>query len=96
MLKRIGLDPAAAEFVSKHQLPLRWLELREACNRLVERIDFWYRADIRDAARRLAVEASDILPATLKLGEQSKMPKLTGKIDMNRSGAAMNLRPHSK
>lgn len=55
------LGPTLEEFAIKHQLPPPWLELRKACNQFVERADFWYRVDLRDAARRLAVEASDIL-----------------------------------
>ena len=54
------------EFASAHQLPSRWVELRKACSKLVGRADFWYRADLRDAARQLAVEASDILHSSHK------------------------------
>jgi len=54
------------EFASAHQLPARWVELRKACSKLVGRADFWYRADLRDAARQLAVEASDILHSSHK------------------------------
>jgi len=60
------LGPTIEEFASEHQLPLRWVELRNTCDRLVERADFWYRADLRNAARPLAVEASDILLSSLK------------------------------
>ena len=60
------MGPTIEEFASEHQLPLRWVELRNTCNRLVERADFWYRADLRNAARPLAVEASDILLSSLK------------------------------
>lgn len=60
------MGPTLEEFAIKHQLPPRWLELREACNRLVERTDFWYRADLRDAARQVAVDASDILRSEFK------------------------------
>jgi hypothetical protein len=64
--ERNELGPTIEEFASEHQLPLRWVELRNTCDRLVERADFWYRADLRNAARPLAVEASDILLSSLK------------------------------
>jgi hypothetical protein len=60
------LGPTLEEFASTHQLPPRWLEVRRDCNQFVERADFWYRVDLRDAARRLAVEASDILHSVLQ------------------------------
>jgi hypothetical protein len=63
--KRMSLGPTIEEFASQHQLPARWLELRKTCNRLVARADFWYRADLRNEARQLAVEASDILHSAL-------------------------------
>lgn len=56
----MSLGPTLEEFASKHRLPPRWLELRKACDRLVSQSDFWYRRDLRDQARQLAVEASDI------------------------------------
>jgi hypothetical protein len=62
----VNHGPTLEEFACKHRLPQRWMELREECNRLVARPDFWYRADVRDEARQLAVEASDILSAALK------------------------------
>ena len=60
------MGPTIEEFASTHRLPLRWVELRNACSQLVGRADFWYRADLRDAARPPAVEASDILHSSLK------------------------------
>src|ERR1019366_3948970 len=63
--KRMSLGPTIEEFAGKHQLPARWLELRQICNRLVARADFWYRPDLRNEARQLAVEASDILHLAL-------------------------------
>lgn len=60
------MGPTIEEFASAHQLPPRWVELRNACDRLVERADFWYRPDLRNAVRPLAVEASDILHSLLK------------------------------
>jgi hypothetical protein len=65
-LKGDELGPTLEEFASKHRLPPRWLEVRKACNQLVKRADFWYQVGLRDAARRLAVEASDILRSALK------------------------------
>ena len=70
--------PTIEEFASAHQLPPRWVELRKACSQLAGRADFWYRADLRDAARTPAVEASDILYSWLKRRSQSarvEMPK---------------------
>ena len=65
------LGPTIEEFARTHRLPLRWVELRNACSHLVRRADFWYRADLRDAARPPAVEASDILHASLGAGSRS-------------------------
>jgi len=60
------LGPTLEEFAGEHELPPRWLEVRRACTQLVERADFWHRADLRDAARRFAVEASDLFHSGLK------------------------------
>ena len=60
------MGPTLEEFAGEHELPPRWLEVRRACNQLVEPADFWYRADLRDAARRFAVEASDLFHSGLK------------------------------
>src|SRR5437016_11096358 len=60
------VGPTIEEFASAHQLPLRWVELRNACRQLAGRADFWYRADFRDAVRPPAVEASDILHSSRK------------------------------
>ena len=62
----VNQHPTLEEFARKHRIPQRWLELREACNRLLARPDFWYRRDLRNEARLLAVEASEILQAVLK------------------------------
>lgn len=72
--KRDYLGPTLEEFADKHCLPIRWLQLRKACDRLAGRADFWYRPELLNQARRLAVEASDILTSTLGRGNQ-----LTGK-----------------
>jgi phosphoketolase len=53
-------------FARAHKLPLRWLELREACEEIVRHADFWYRPDLRQQAGDLAVEASNILQSALK------------------------------
>lgn len=58
--------PTLEEFAREHRLPRRWLQLREACNQLVVRPDFWYRTDLRNEGQRLAVEASRILQVALK------------------------------
>ena len=60
------MGPTLEEFAGEHELPPRWLEVRRACTQLVERADFWHRADLRDAARRFAVEASDLFHSGLK------------------------------
>jgi len=72
---KMSLGPTLEEFASQHRLPPRWLELSKACERLVVRSDFWYRADLRDQARQLAVEASDILQSALKQEDQSAQAK---------------------
>jgi len=67
------LGPTIEEFASAHQLPPRWVELRNACRHLAGRADFWYRADLRDAARPPAVEASDILHSSVRgIGRSTK------------------------
>ena|SRR5438552_4315713 len=74
----MSLGPTIEEFASKHRLPPRWLELKEACNRLVARADFWYRADLCDEARQLAVEASDILHSALRRGTEPRKRNIRG------------------
>ncbi|MGH9588082.1 MAG: hypothetical protein ACRD3F_14100 [Acidobacteriaceae bacterium] len=54
------------EFARMNHLDSTWVELRCKCNQIVARPDFWYRGDLRDAARELAVRASDILTAKIK------------------------------
>lgn len=49
------------EFARLQQLPHRWLLLRRECNALVDNPQFWYRRELRNEARSLATEASDIL-----------------------------------
>jgi len=53
-------------FARAHKLPPRWLELREACEKIVSLPDFWYRPDLRQQAGDLAVEASNILQSALQ------------------------------
>jgi len=53
-------------FARAHNLPPRWLELREACEKIVNLPDFWYRPDLRQQADDLAAEASKILQTALK------------------------------
>lgn len=54
------------EFARAHNLPPRWLRLRQQCEELVRDPSFWSRRDMQDAARTLATEASDILHQHLK------------------------------
>ncbi len=49
------------QFAERHGLPERWLSLRRDCEALARRSQFWSRPDLQDAARKLAIEASDIL-----------------------------------
>ncbi len=53
------------EYAQAHGLPPHWLELRRECDELVRRSDFWYRPELKDDARRLAVEASDLLASVI-------------------------------
>ncbi len=53
-------------FAKAHDLPERWLSLRRECEALVSHFQYWYRSDMQNAARILAVEASDILHARLE------------------------------
>jgi hypothetical protein len=48
-------------FARAHKLPPRWLDLRKACESIVRRPDFWYRRDLQERAKKLAVEASEML-----------------------------------
>lgn len=54
------------EFAEIHQLSSNWIELRQQCNLLVARPDYWYRKDLQDQAREFAAKASDILTAAIK------------------------------
>jgi tRNA(adenine34) deaminase len=84
------LGPTIEEFASAHQLPPRWVELRNACRQLAGRADFWYRADLRDAVRPPAVKASDILHSSLKgIGRsaQGGMPQACPQNAVEASGA---------
>jgi hypothetical protein len=54
------------EFANVHELPERWLSLRRECEALVCHPQYWYRPDMQNAARILAVEASHILHAQRK------------------------------
>jgi hypothetical protein len=48
-------------FSVAHHLPPEWVELRERSEQIAARNDFWYRRDLQDEARQLAMRASDIL-----------------------------------
>ena len=52
-------------FAQAHNLPPGWLELRQRCEDIVRQPDFWYHTDLRQQASSLAIQASDILEATL-------------------------------
>jgi hypothetical protein len=49
------------EFSVAHRLPSEWVKLRECSGQIAARNDFWYRRDLQDEARQLAMRASDIL-----------------------------------
>lgn len=65
------------KFADTHQLPQRWLDLRRECENLVKRSEFWYRPELKDEARRLATQASDILSAIGKRSSQQKEGRKT-------------------
>lgn len=54
------------EFAQIHHLNSDWIELRQQCNRIVARPDYWYRKDLQDQAREFAVNASNVLSAVIK------------------------------
>jgi hypothetical protein len=54
------------EFAEIHGLEEEWLELRRECNEVVGQPDFWYREDLKNRAREIAVQASDMLKGTAK------------------------------
>ncbi len=54
---------ALEEFARIHNLDPNWVELRQECNGIAGRADFWYRRGLQNAARELAVTASDMLAA---------------------------------
>lgn len=64
------------EFAEAHDLPRSWLELRNNCEQLVSRSDFWYRPQLQDQARQLAIKASDML-ASLPSSSQYQFKKGT-------------------
>lgn len=49
------------QFAERHGLPERWLSLRRDCEALARQPQFWSQPDLQDAARKLAIAASDIL-----------------------------------
>ncbi len=49
------------EFAATHGLPPQWVELRKQCEAIIRDPQFWSRPDLKDAARTLAQEASDML-----------------------------------
>lgn len=61
------------EFANVLGLPERWLLLRRECEALVCLPQYWYRPEMQNAARMLAVEASDILHARLKGSQRRKV-----------------------
>lgn len=61
------------EFARIHNLDPNWVELRQKCNSIAGRADFWYRKEPQNAARELAVTASDMLAAA-KIADSQMMP----------------------
>ena len=59
------------EYARAHGLPQHWLKLRHQCEELVRRSDFWYRPELKDDARRLAVDASDMLASVIKQASEA-------------------------
>ncbi len=57
------------EFARAHELPERWISLRCQCEALTSNPNYWYRPDMQNTARILALEASDILHARLADGK---------------------------
>ncbi len=53
------------QFADTHHLPERWLSLRRECEMLARDPRFWTQPDLQSRARKLAVEASEILHAKL-------------------------------
>jgi hypothetical protein len=62
------------EFARIHNLGPIWVELRQECDRIVSRPDFWYRKELQSAARELAVKASDMLAAATKRVDSCEKP----------------------
>jgi hypothetical protein len=54
------------EFSNAHNLPPRWLSLRRESEAIVRDPQFWSRTDMQNRARKLAVEASDILDCRIR------------------------------
>lgn len=54
------------EFARAHNLPAQWLTLRQECESIVRDPQFWARPDLQTAARKLAVQASDILHGAIR------------------------------
>lgn len=61
MFPNRGRGMTLEAFARAHKLPPRWLDLREACENIVRQPEFWYRHDLQERAKKLAVEASEIL-----------------------------------
>ena len=60
------------EYAKAQGLPQHWLDLRQKCEDLVRLSDFWYRPELKDEARRLAVEASDLLTSALNQASERR------------------------
>lgn len=54
-------EASVERFAAEYKLPPRWIELKRQMNLLVGKPDFWYQDELRDRARVLAGEASEIL-----------------------------------
>jgi hypothetical protein len=55
------------EFARKNDLPQEWVSQRQECEGIVRDPQFWSHPELQTAARKLALEASDILQNTITL-----------------------------
>lgn len=62
------------QFADQHNLPNEWTVLRRECEAIVSDPQFWSRPDLQTEARKLAVEASDILHNVIRAGKVLDQP----------------------
>jgi hypothetical protein len=79
------------EFANAHHLPQNWLELRNGCEQLLRNSDFWYRIELKDQARKLATEASDILSGYMKSKNQERSKEERPVPDNNVQSASISI-----